>query len=37
MIYSYWRNMSNSTGSNTVYIFVGWTRTAAARADAVQL
>src|SRR5882724_11806918 len=23
MIYSYWRNMSNSTGSNTVYIFVG--------------
>ena len=23
MIYSYWRNMSNSTGSNTMYIFVG--------------
>src|SRR5690348_9197119 len=23
MIYSYWRNMSNSAGSNTMYIFVG--------------
>jgi hypothetical protein len=26
MIYSYWRNMSNSTGSNTMYIFIGLDR-----------
>src|SRR5690242_13789078 len=26
MIYSYWRNMSNSAGSNTMYIFVGLDR-----------
>ncbi|MGE5624327.1 MAG: LamG-like jellyroll fold domain-containing protein [Bacillota bacterium] len=26
MIYSYWRNMSNSAGSNTMYIFIGLDR-----------
>ena len=26
MIYNYWRNMSNSAGSNTMYIFVGLDR-----------
>jgi hypothetical protein len=26
MIYSYWRNMSNSAGSNTLYIFIGLDR-----------
>jgi concanavalin A-like lectin/glucanase superfamily protein/Big-like domain-containing protein/purple acid phosphatase-like protein len=26
MIYSYWRNMSNSTGSNLMYIFIGLDR-----------
>ena len=26
LIYSYWRNLSNSTGSNTMYIFVGLNR-----------
>src|SRR5262249_1179591 len=26
MTYSYWRNMSNSAGSNTMYIFVGLDR-----------
>ena len=26
LIYSYWNNMSNSTGSNTLYIFVGLDR-----------
>ncbi|HEX7965167.1 MAG TPA: LamG-like jellyroll fold domain-containing protein [Gammaproteobacteria bacterium] len=26
MIYSYWRNMSNSAGSNTLYVFIGLDR-----------
>jgi hypothetical protein len=26
MIYSYWRNMSNSTGSNSMYVFIGLDR-----------